>query len=92
MEKCPTCNAKYKGKKRCYRCKTDLSLLIDIENQAEEHMEKAHEAFNAKDFNQMFFHAQRACNLRRTRESEKLLACASVFLKKFNLAVSMWNR
>ena len=89
MEKCPTCNAKYKGKKLCHRCKTDLSILIDIEKKAGDHLEKARLAFMSKDYANMFFHARRSFSLQRTPESQRLLASASLLVKNFSLAVSL---
>jgi hypothetical protein len=34
MDRCPTCKAKFIGEVICYRCKSDLTLLLDIEKQA----------------------------------------------------------
>ncbi|QTA82141.1 Uncharacterized protein dnl_45080 [Desulfonema limicola] len=89
MERCPACNAEYKGRQFCHRCKTDLSLLLDIENRAEEHLEQACSAFELKDYENMFFHAKRSHSLLSTAESQKLLASAALLVKKFNIAVSL---
>jgi predicted amidophosphoribosyltransferase len=35
MERCPVCKAKFKENPVCYRCGTDLSVLLRIERQAE---------------------------------------------------------
>lgn len=91
MKQCPTCNAKYSGKRICHRCKTDLGVLTDIEDDAKAHLENAVSAFASKDFNLMFFHAKRACSLRRTPEAAKVLACASLLASRFNLAIDEWN-
>jgi len=91
MERCPTCNAKYAGNRVCHRCKTDLGVLADIENDAQEHLKKAQDAFASKDFRQMFFHAKRACSLRRTPEASGMLACASLLVSRFDLALSQWS-
>jgi len=89
MENCPTCNAEYRGKNLCHRCKTDLSILIDIEKRAEEHLEKAYSAFVSKDYENMFFHAKRSYFLLRNSKSQRLMASASLLVKNFRLAVSL---
>lgn len=35
MERCPNCRARYRGDAECHRCGMALSLLIEIEAQAE---------------------------------------------------------
>lgn len=92
MERCPTCNAKYRGKKLCHRCKTDLGALVDIETKAGLHQQKALSAFASNDFNQMFFHAKRAFSLYRSPASVRILACAALLTNKFDLAISLWAR
>ncbi|QTA86012.1 hypothetical protein [Desulfonema magnum] len=91
MERCPTCNAKYTGKRICHRCKSDLGLLLDTEQEAGEYLEKAMSAFAEKDFNQMFLHAKRACALQRTPEAARVLACASLLVNKFDMAMNHWS-
>ncbi|MEW6378059.1 MAG: hypothetical protein AB1611_00475 [bacterium] len=34
--RCPTCRAPYRGGSQCYRCQTDLSKLLVIQDQAAE--------------------------------------------------------
>jgi len=34
MERCPICRARFKGAAVCYRCGTDLTILLRIEAQA----------------------------------------------------------
>jgi len=89
MQRCPTCKAVYKGKKFCHRCKTDLSILIDIEKRAESHLKKASLAFESKDYDNMFFHAKRSYSLISTAKSQRLLALAALLVKKFSFAVSL---
>jgi len=91
MERCPTCNAKYSGKRLCHRCKTNLGVLIDIEEKAKEHLEKAKSAFASDDIKQVFFHAKRSCSLCRTPEAERLLAYASLLVNRYDLAISSWR-
>ncbi|MDM8550186.1 hypothetical protein QUF72_08920 [Desulfobacterales bacterium HSG2] len=91
MERCPTCNAKYAGKRLCHRCKTNLGVLVDIEEKAKEHLEAAKAALASDDIKQMFFHAKRSCSLRRTPEAERLLAYASLLVNQYDRAISSWR-
>ena len=90
MERCPTCNAPYKGKARCHRCGTDLERLIAIRDQAEHHRQEALAAYTAGDVDQMYYHAKRACALYRTRSSETLLSCAAVLSGEWERALAVW--
>ncbi|OQY57765.1 MAG: hypothetical protein B6245_15360 [Desulfobacteraceae bacterium 4572_88] len=92
MERCPTCNAKYKGSRICYRCKTDLGALLDIRQRAASRLERAATAFASEDFDQMFSHAKRACALHRTPEASKMLACAALLAKKYDDAAVSWAK
>ena len=90
MERCPTCNAPYKGKAHCHRCGTNLERLIAIRDQAEQHRQAALAAYTAGDVDQMYHHAKRACALYRTRSSEKLLSCAALLSGKWEKALAVW--
>ncbi len=35
MEKCPVCRARFDGTPSCRRCKSDLSALLQVEQEAE---------------------------------------------------------
>lgn len=91
MERCPTCNARYKGRSGCHRCGTDLARLLAIEKEAAEHRDNAVEAFNRQDFDAMYFHARRACALLRTPSAEKHLACAALVAGDPATALSTWK-
>jgi len=91
MERCPTCKAPYKGKQYCHRCGTDLGRLLEIRDQAGRHHEHALAAFSNGDFQQMHYHARRACGLYRTPASEKLLACAAILSGKPEAALAAWR-
>lgn len=92
MERCPTCNARYKGHASCHRCGTDLSRLAAIEKESARHRENALEAFNRGEFDAMYFHARRACALLRTPSAEKLLACAALAAGEPDMALSTWKK
>ncbi len=89
MERCPTCNAGYKGKLTCRRCKTDLRLLLDIEEKSRTHFKAAAAAFAVNDFNRMFFHAKRSFSLLQTPENYRLLACSALLIRRFDTALAL---
>ncbi|MEA2061058.1 MAG: hypothetical protein U9P10_11230 [Thermodesulfobacteriota bacterium] len=92
MDKCPACNAKYRNKRICYRCKTDLGPLLNIENSAFEHKQRAAAAYRADNFKQMFYHARRSVSLYYSEDGAKLLSIAAVLEKKFSLALHLWEK
>lgn len=91
MERCPTCKAKYSGKRICHRCKADLGSLLDIEEQAKEHLQKAKEAYASDDLEGLIFHARRSCSLRRTPEAARLLGCATLLSNRYDSALEQWR-
>lgn len=91
MERCPICNARYTGKKRCVRCKNEMEKFCKIEDMAAVCIKKAGDSFTAGDYRQMYENAERACALRRTEESAKMLACAALLTKKFDTAYNQWK-
>lgn len=96
MEKCPACRALVSpGQSVCRRCRTDLSVLLNIETQARMHGKKAWEAFEKQAFEEMFYHAKRSAALINTPESGRLLAGAAVLAGKYETAVNffkIWNQ
>ncbi len=89
MERCPTCNAKYKGTPTCRRCKTDLRPLLDIEEKSRNHYKSAAVAFAVNDFNCMFFHAKRSFSLMQTPENCRLIACSALLIRRFDIALAL---
>lgn len=49
MERCPVCRARFSGKPVCRRCKSDLSTLIQLEEQADLALQRAIHALAAQD-------------------------------------------
>jgi len=92
MKRCPTCNARYKGKQVCHRCGMNIGSLIDIQQQAREHYHLAIKHYYDNNFDQMFFHARRTCSLYRNPESIKLLACAALMINHFEMAINLWQQ
>ncbi len=91
MTRCPACNSRYKGIGKCRRCGTDLEAIADIERRAESHLKQAVSARESNDIESMYFHSQRACSLRKTPESMKIMAYAAIMTNRFNIAVSLWS-
>ena len=89
MEKCPACSALVSpGQTVCRRCKTDLSVLLNMETQAQIHGKMALAAFEEQAFEEMFYHAKRSAALINTPEAGRLLAGAAVLAGKYETAVN----
>lgn len=86
MEKCPVCRAKHSGKKACHRCKTDLTLFLDVEKEAVFYRNEALRACGEKRFDEMFDHALRSHRLKGSEASLKLVSCAAVLAGRFREA------
>ncbi|MBC2695090.1 MAG: hypothetical protein HF982_07420 [Desulfobacteraceae bacterium] len=89
MERCPTCNTKYKGALTCRRCKTDLRPLLDIEEKSRTHYNAAAAAFACNDFKKMFLHAKRSFSLMHTPENCRLFACSALLIRRFDIALTL---
>ena len=89
MKKCPTCNAVYKGRAICHRCRTDLRPLLALEAQSQYHVECALKACNCKNYPEMFLHAKRAFMIRKTSETARVYAYAALLKGHFWLALSL---
>ena len=87
MEKCPACRAAVSpGATVCRRCRTDFSLLIKMETEAQMHRAKALAAFEQQAFEEMFCHAKRSASLICTPEARKLLVGAAILAGKYETA------
>lgn len=91
IETCPVCNARLKSQETCRRCKADLACLADVITEAENHMNQAVDAFNKGQFMEMFSHARKSHTLFCTRNSAKLMGCASLLSGEYNIASLMWK-
>lgn len=69
MDKCPACNADYRGKPVCHRCKSDLTLLLAVEQQAARYLEKALAALENRDYESAYALSGRSCALRKTEQA-----------------------
>lgn len=92
MEKCPACSAVVSpGQNVCRRCKTDLSVLLKMETQAQMHRHMALAAFERQAFEEMFYHAKRSAAIIDMPESGGLLAGAAVLAGKYETAVNFFK-
>ena len=89
MKKCPTCNAVYKGRPTCHRCRTDLSRLLALEAQGDFHIQFALHAYAQKNNHEMLHHARRAFMIRKTTVTSRLYACAAMLCGHFWLSLSL---
>jgi hypothetical protein len=92
MNRCPACNARYRGKDKCHRCGLEIAPILEIKTRAQSHFKEAFIAFSMEDFDQMYSHAHRANALYQTRESIQVLACAALLAKRFEEAIKMWRQ
>lgn len=86
MDFCPVCKAKYKQKEICYRCKADLSPILNIEALAEQIKLDAVKQFNQENYHAMLQLAKRSYLLVKTDEARQLFACAALLTGDFLLA------
>lgn len=92
MEKCPACRALVSpGQTVCRRCRTDLSVLLNMETQAQMHRNMALAAFERQAFEEMFYHAKRSAALINTPEAIRLLAGAAILSGKYETAVNFFK-
>ncbi len=93
MEKCPACMTLVSpGQPICRRCKTDLSVLLNMETQAQMHRKMALDAFEKQAFEEMFDHAKRSAALINSPDAGRLLAGAAVLAGKYETAVNFFNQ
>lgn len=91
MDACPVCNAPFKNKPVCHRCKTDLARLIDIEHQAHHGLGVCDEKAAKGDYNAMLDAAIRARFLIRNPETDKKLAFAALLNGQFDLSFRLFK-
>ncbi|NWH06386.1 hypothetical protein [Desulfobacter latus] len=90
MEKCPACRALVSpGQTVCRRCKTDLSVLLNMETQAQMHRDRALAAFERQAFEEMFYHAKRSAGLINTPDAIRLMAGAAVLAGRYETALNL---
>ncbi len=91
MDQCPTCRAPYREGDVCYRCQTDWRQMLGVERAAVRCQQQAVAALQSKRFHTAYDYAKQACKLHRCSESIRVLALASLGLRKFDDALALWK-
>ena len=91
-ECCPTCGARLKAAAKCRRCKTDLGPLVNIAAASQHHLGIAATALAVGDFERMFRHASHSHCLRQSPRTTRLLACAALLTRRFDMAFTLWQQ
>ncbi|HET6345725.1 MAG TPA: hypothetical protein VFH51_12385 [Myxococcota bacterium] len=74
MLQCPTCGAPHRAPPTCSRCKTDLTLLWEVERASQGLVQRAFLALLAGDPRSAAQAAHRAWALRHSQEAADLLS------------------
>ncbi|CAK8718418.1 hypothetical protein KKHLCK_07585 [Candidatus Electrothrix laxa] len=94
MERCPVCQARFKGTPECRRCKSDLTDLIALENRAEYVIIQAMRHLQAGNISR----ARQLCNhsetLQRTEFGAALLGFLDVlaYEEKISAEDMLWQK
>ena len=91
MEQCPTCRAPYREGDVCYRCQTDLRHVLAAERAAVRCQQQGLAALQSRRFHTAYDYAKQACKLHRSSDSIRVLALASLGLRKFDDALALWK-
>ncbi|MGH8593452.1 MAG: hypothetical protein ACREX9_22220 [Gammaproteobacteria bacterium] len=73
MDRCPNCQARYKGVAQCQRCNMDLSWLLEIEARAQALAMSAIGQFAEDDLKGAERSLAKAVHLHRTPGEQRLL-------------------
>ena len=92
MDQCPACKARWSGKPTCHRCGADLARLAAIEADAADQLERALAAWRASQYDAMYQHARRSCELLRTPTATSALAVSALLTGRFDVALAQWRR
>jgi len=90
MDRCPTCEARFRGGDTCGRCQTDLRQVLKIERAASRLRERAINALHAGQPHAAQAHARAACQAHRCTESIQVAALTSLACRDFAAALSLW--
>ncbi|MCL0065670.1 hypothetical protein M1N79_02125 [Dehalococcoidia bacterium] len=91
MDQCPTCRAPYREGNVCYRCQTDWRQVLVVERAAVRCRQQAIVALQSRRCHTAYDYAKWACKLHRCSESIRVLALASLGLRKFDDALALWK-
>jgi hypothetical protein len=81
--RCPVCKADNVQPPQCRRCKADLTLLFDLEDQRRWELDEARRSLAAGRWDDARRHADRGDWLRRDDESARLAAVARLLTRDF---------
>ena len=85
---CPVCKAQLEQGPQCRRCRADLSLLFDLQEQRQRILTEANLAVAAGRGEEVAILAERADALQRDSESQRLRALGCVLQRDF---ASAWR-
>lgn len=91
MQRCPTCKAGYAGGAECYRCKTDLSGILEVEREAELCRVQAAQALARRDLAAAAGYADRGLFLDRSPAMLRVGAVVALARRDFRGACALWR-
>jgi hypothetical protein len=89
--RCPVCRASIEQGPQCRRCRADLALLFDLEEQRSKALRQAHQALAKGDVEGMLGFAEQAHILRRDEESARLMALGHLLRRDFPAAWQIYT-
>ncbi len=81
--RCPVCRANNNDGLSCRRCRADLTLLVELEQQRAHLLHEAQQAAAGHDWREMTRLAEKAHSLRRAADSARLLAVGRLLQRDF---------
>lgn len=91
-EHCPTCGAPRQAEAVCYRCKSDLSALINLEARVDTLRAHARRCYARGWYRRAAELAREVAALEKSPEDMSLLACACLMSGDFPTAVDAYRR
>ena len=76
--RCPACGAHRSGRLFCHRCKSDLTILVEAETQADMLYERALQAYTQGRFREAHRLAAASSKIILDRDTLRLQACAAL--------------
>jgi Flp pilus assembly protein TadD len=89
--RCPVCKADNSQGPLCRRCKADLSLLFQLEEERGAALSAARKQLAAGAYADAVHQAERADRLRRDNESRRVLAAACLLQRDFARAWALFQ-
>ncbi len=91
-DRCPTCSAPRHAEAVCYRCKSDLSALIDLEARVDTLRAHARRCYARGWYRRAAELAREVLSLETCPQDLALLACASLMSGDFPTTVNAYRR